>query len=121
MFSLMQIMDGGHGERTFVNNIGAAWDYYPEYLNRSFFDSHIICFGGTALVPQIHDNLTRLLAKAKNNDCITVVNTVYDFRNEKNDPGSPWPLVEDNGDYGLIDILIMDCEEAIENQRAKDY
>ncbi len=104
---------GGHGERTFVNNIGAAWEYYPEYLNRSFFDSHIICFGGTALVPRIHDNLTRLLAKAKNNDSITLVNTVYDFRNEKNDPGRPWPLVDMPGDYGLIDILIMDCEEAL--------
>jgi len=104
---------GGHGERTFVNNIGAAWDYNPDYLNRSFFDSHIICFGGTALVPHIHDNLTSLLFKAKNNDCITLVNTVYDFRNEKNNPGSPWPLVGTAGDLGLIDILIMDCEEAL--------
>ena len=103
----------GQGERTFVNNIGAAWEYYPEYLNRRFFDSHIICFGGTALVPRIHDNLTGLLAKAKKSDCITLVNTVYDFRNEKNDPGSPWPLVNMPGDYGLIDILIMDCEEAL--------
>lgn len=104
---------GGQGERTFVNNIGAAWEYYPEFLIKSFFDSHITCFGGTALVPRIHDNLTGLLAKAKKSDCITLVNTAYDFRNEKNDPGSPWPLVDMPGDYGLMDILIMDCEEAL--------
>ena len=104
---------GGHGERTFVNNIGAAWEYSPEHLNSSFFDSHIVCFGGTALVPQIHDNLTNLLTRAKDNNCITLVNTVFDFRNEKNNPGIPWPLMNSVEDYGTIDILIMDCEEAL--------
>ncbi len=105
--------DNGHGERTFVNNIGAAWDYFPENLDSQFFNSQIVCFGGTALVPQIHDNLTYLLTKAKKNNCITVVNTVFDFRNEKKNPGLPWPLVEQKADYGLIDLLIMDREEAI--------
>ena len=104
--------DNGHGERTFVNNIGAAWDYSPDFLNDSFFEADIVCFGGTALVPQIHDNLTSLLSKAKKNNCITLVNTVFDFRNEKKSPGSNWPLVEGNRNYDLIDILIMDCEEA---------
>jgi sugar/nucleoside kinase (ribokinase family) len=103
---------GGQGERTFVNNIGAAWEYSPEHLKNSFFDSHILCFGGTALVPQIHDNLTSLLTKAKNNNCITLVNTVFDFRNEKKYSGTLWPLVYSIEDYSLIDILIMDCEEA---------
>jgi sugar/nucleoside kinase (ribokinase family) len=105
--------DNGHGERTFVNNIGAAWDYSPDNLSEQFFESRIVCFGGTALVPQIHDNLTQLLRKAKKNHCITVVNTVYDFRNEKNNPGKPWPLVEEPRDYALIDVLIMDKEEAL--------
>ena len=105
--------DNGHGERTFINNIGVAWEYSTEQLTDDFFDSQIICFGGTALVPQIHDNLTLLLTKAKKNNCITLVNTVFDFRNEKNKPGEPWPLVSDFESYGLIDILIMDCEEAL--------
>ncbi|MCX6227434.1 MAG: carbohydrate kinase family protein [Bacteroidia bacterium] len=105
--------DHGHGERTFVNNIGAAWDYFPEQLTPEFFSSDIACFGGTALVPQIHDNLTLLLEKAKKNGCITVVNTVFDFRNEKANPEQPWPLVSSFESYGLIDVLIMDCDEAL--------
>jgi sugar/nucleoside kinase (ribokinase family) len=105
--------DNGHGERTFVNNIGAAWEYSRDLLNSCFFDSQIVCFGGTALVPQIHDNLTYLLDKSKRNKCITVVNTVFDFRNEKNNPEKPWPLGDSNESFGLIDILIMDHEEAL--------
>ncbi len=105
--------DNGHGERTFVNNIGAAWDYIPEMLTYDFFNAHIVCFGGTALVPQIHDNLTALLKKAKEHDCITVVNTVYDFRNEMNHPGIPWPLGDTRESLRLTDILIMDSEEAL--------
>lgn len=105
--------DHGHGERTFVNNIGAAWDLTPENIDDEFFDSHIQCFGGTALVPHLHDNLTDLLKRSKQNDCITVVNTVFDFRNQKRNPGKPWPLVDSFDDYGLIDVLIMDCEEAM--------
>lgn len=105
--------DNGHGERTFVNNIGAAWDYLPENLPDEFYDSDIVCFGGTALVPRINDELTVLLKKAKSKDCITVVNTVYDFRNEKTNPGHPWPLGNTIESFGLIDLLIMDKEEAL--------
>ena len=105
--------DNGHGERTFINNIGAAWDYSPDMLDDQFFSSHVTCFGGTALVPQIHDNLTNLLSKAKISNCITLVNTVFDFRNEKNNPGKPWSLGRSDESFPLIDILIMDCEEAI--------
>jgi sugar/nucleoside kinase (ribokinase family) len=104
--------DNGHGERTFVNNIGAAWDFTPELLDNEFFEADIQCFGGTALVPHLHDNLTSILKRSKQKDCITVVNTVFDFRNQKNNPGKPWPLVDSFNDYGLIDVLIMDCEEA---------
>lgn len=105
--------DNNHGERTFINNIGAAWDYSPELLGDDFFKADIVCFGGTALVPQIHDHLTTLLSRAKKNGCLTVVNTVFDFRNEKRNPGQPWPLVDTPENYRLIDLLIMDCEESL--------
>lgn len=105
--------DNGHGERTFVNNIGAAWDFTPKQLHDEFFNAHIQCFGGTALVPNLHDNLTTLLKRSKQKDCITVVNTVFDFRNQKLNPDKPWPLVNSVEDYQLIDVLIMDYEEAI--------
>jgi sugar/nucleoside kinase (ribokinase family) len=105
--------DNGHRGRTFINNIGTAWEYTPRFLYKSFFNSHIVCFGGTALVPQIHDNLTVLLARAKKNNCITLVNTVFDFRNEKHNPAEPWPLGKSDESYGLIDVLIMDREETL--------
>jgi len=105
--------DNHQGERTFINNIGAAWDYSPDLLGEDFFSADIVCFGGTALVPQIHDNLTALLQRAKQNGCLTVVNTVFDFRNEKKNPDQPWPLVETQEDFRLIDLLIMDCEESL--------
>lgn len=44
---------------------------------------------------------------------MTVVNTVFDFRNEKDNPGKPWPLVDFEEDYSFIDVLIMSCNEAI--------
>lgn len=105
--------DNNHGERTFINNIGAAWDYTPDLLGDDFFDANIVCFGGTALVPRIHDNLSLLLSRAKENGCITVVNTVFDFRNEKDHPDRPWPLVDTPEKLRLIDMLIMDCEESL--------
>ncbi len=104
---------GGNGERTFVNNIGAAWDFSPEMLNDDFFKSAITCFGGTALVPHIHDNLSDLLKRSKQNNSITVVNTVFDFRNEKKNPKIPWPLITSEESFELIDVLITDREEAI--------
>ncbi|MCK5701722.1 MAG: carbohydrate kinase family protein, partial [Cyclobacteriaceae bacterium] len=82
--------DHGRGERIFVNNIGAAWKYTPKHLNDAFFKSDITVFGGTALVPNIHDNLTTLLSKAKRHGSFTIVNTEYDFRNEKKYPNKNW-------------------------------
>lgn len=104
--------DGGHGERMFINTIGAAWDLNASDLDEDFFNSDIVVFGGTALVPGIHDHLTSLLAKSKKQGAITVVNTVFDFRNQKENPEMPWPLGEGNS-YPLIDILITDHEEAL--------
>jgi sugar/nucleoside kinase (ribokinase family) len=104
--------EGGHGERIFINSIAAAWEYGPENLDDAFFNSDIVVFGGTGLVPQIHDNLTTLLGKAKSRGCITIVNTVFDFRNEKANPLKKWPLGENDDSYGFIDLLITDQEEA---------
>jgi sugar/nucleoside kinase (ribokinase family) len=105
--------DHGHGERVFINSIGAAWNYLPGNLNDDFFTSDVVVFGGTALVPAIHDNLSYLLEKAKSKNCITVVNTVYDFRNEKANPQQKWPLGQTDENYSHIDLLITDYEEAL--------
>lgn len=104
--------DGGHGERAFLNSIGAAWDYRPDELDEDFFNSDIVVFGGTALVPQIHDHMTTLLKKAKSKGAVTIVNTVFDFRNEKANPEKRWPIGESNESYRYIDLLITDQEEA---------
>jgi sugar/nucleoside kinase (ribokinase family) len=105
--------DNGHGERMFLNSIGAAWEYKPDELDNEFFNSDIVVFGGTALVPQIHDHMTTLLKKAKSEGSVTVVNTVFDFRNEKANPSEKWPLGESDESYGFVDILITDREEAM--------
>lgn len=97
-------------ERTFVNDIAVAYKMTPDALSDDFFNSDIVLCGGTALVPNIHDNLTEILRKAKANGSITVVGTVFDFRNEQKDPTGPWPLVTD---WPLIDVLVLDAEEAI--------
>ncbi|MCK5821023.1 MAG: carbohydrate kinase family protein [Bacteroidales bacterium] len=101
------------GERIFINSIGAAWNYLPRELDEDFFASDIVVFGGTALVPLIHDSLSELLEKAKSKGCLTIVNTVYDFRNEKANPNSKWPLGKSDNSYGNIDLLLMDLEEAL--------
>jgi sugar/nucleoside kinase (ribokinase family) len=101
----------GNGERTFINNIGAA--YHLKDPGHEFFDADICVFGGTALVPAIHDKLGFLLRKAKERNAITVVNTVYDFRNQKKNPDRRWPLGSSDESYKLTDLLIMDLEESL--------
>ena len=105
--------DNQHGERIFINNIGAAWELYPEDLDDAFFDSNIVVFGGTALAPNIHQSLLELLKQAKEKKAVTIVNTVYDFLNEKNNPEKPWQLGRSVETYDYIDILIADMEEAL--------
>jgi sugar/nucleoside kinase (ribokinase family) len=107
------LYDGGNGERVFINTIGASWKYRPDEPDDAFFASDIVVFGGTALVPQIHDSLTSLLAAARAKGCFTVVNTVFDFRNEKAHPGRKWPLGASDDSYRHIDLLIADHEEAL--------
>lgn len=107
------LFDGGNGERVFINNIGAASDFFPSDLDDSFFESNLVAFGGTALVPNIHSSLGELLFKAKEKGAITLVNTVYDFLNEKQNPSKPWPLGKSVEAYNHIDLLICDMEESL--------
>ncbi len=102
----------GHGERIFINDIGAAWKFGPENLNEEFYESDIVVFGGTALVPHLHDGLKDLLKLSKSKGALTVVNTVYDFRSELGNPGRRWTLGGRSDSFKFIDLLIMDREEA---------
>lgn len=86
-------------------------------IDDDFFGSDIVVFGGTGLMPQIHDNLTSLLKRAKSKGCITIVNTVFDFRNEKDKPTEKWPLGESEESYGYIDLLITDPGGGSASQR----
>lgn len=119
--------DDGHGERMFLNSIGAAWDYKPEELDNDFFDSDIVVFGGTALVPKIHDHMTTLLKKAKSNGCITIVNTVFDFRNEKANPLKRWPLGQSDergnlfpSDHKFLEALSREFDAVLIKELALD-
>jgi len=112
--------NNNQGERIFINDIGAAWNFGPQKLGDDFFESDIVVFGGTALVPGLHHGLTELLKRAKAEECITVVNTVYDFHSELERPGQLWRLGESNESYHYIDLLIMDCEEALNLSGTED-
>lgn len=102
----------GKGERSFINTLGAANYFGPEDISPSFYDASIVLLGGTALVPPLHDGIHSVLQKAKEKGCITVVGTVYDFRNEKKSPHTPWPL-GNRSTYSYIDLLITDEQEAL--------
>ena len=102
----------GSGERTFVNNMGAAEELKPEDLPPGFLDADILALGGTALVPAIHDRLDEIIDGA-GASTFKLVNTVFDFRNEKRSPGKPWPIGKDHRSFSSIDLLIMDREEAL--------
>ena len=105
--------DNGHGERTFVNTIGASWHYLPQEVDDSFYEADICVFGATALVPRIHQGLTAMLKRAKSGDSLTVVNTVYDFINEKKAPEQRWPMGDSDESYQYIDLLVVDHEESL--------
>ena len=102
----------GRGERTFINNIGAAGDICPKDLQENFFNTDILALGGTALVPCIHDGLDEILERA-GESTFKLVNTVFDFRNEQKSPGNPWPLGRNHSSFSAIDLLVMDHEEAL--------
>lgn len=104
--------NNGEGERTFINSIGAAASLQPQDLPSQFYKADIITLGGTALVPGIHDQLDLLLDKIPKSS-FRLVNTVFDFRSEKNCPGKQWPMGNGPETLEKIDMLIMDKEEAI--------
>ncbi len=102
-----------NGERSFINYIGAAGEISGHDIPSSFFDADILTYGGTALTPGVHDDLSYLLRKGKESGCRNFINTVYDFRNQNLNPAKPWPLVSSVNDFKLIDLLIADNEEAL--------
>lgn len=102
----------GKGERTFINRLGAAGDFTPEDLDESFFGAQLQLFGGTALVPKLHDALRQCLSETRRRGGLAVVGTVYDFRNEQLHPERPWPLGDSIQTYRQIDLLVADREEA---------
>ena len=111
----------GKGERTFINNIGACYNYTPEMVNDDFFAADVLFFGATALTPGIHDKLTSMLKRGKENNCVNIVTTVFDFRNEKSNPGKRWPLGESDESFKLIDLLVVDWDEALKISGKADF
>lgn len=111
--------DNGHGERTFINLVGAAGSFVPEDLPDDFFRADIVAFGGTALVPALQENLAGLLRRAKAEGALTFVNLVYDFRSELLHPGEKWRLGRNDDAYPYIDILVADREEALKTSGAE--
>ena len=104
--------DNGHGERTFINTIGAAWKFLPEDIDEAFFHSDICVFGATALVPTIHHSLHTLLPKARQQGAFTLVTTVYDTINERRQV-ERWPMGDSDDSYRFTDLLITDSVEAL--------
>lgn len=111
----------GKGERTFINNIGACQNYTPDMVSDDFYNADVLFFGATALVPGIHDHLTTMLKKGRENNCANIVTTVFDFRNEKKNPGQRWPLGESDESFKLIDLLIVDWDEAMKISGKNDF
>ena len=105
--------DNGHGERTFICMTGAGNHFYPHDIDESFFNAGIAEFGGTALVPHIHECLTDLLKRAKEAGAVTVVNLVFDFYSESRRQGQKWKLGAKDDAYPYIDMLIADRDEAL--------
>jgi sugar/nucleoside kinase (ribokinase family) len=106
-------LNHGKGERAFINNLGVSRDYQPTDLGEKFFDADVLIYGATALVPQLHTNLTSLLRKGRERGGVNIVTTVYDFINEKANPEQAWPLGESDESYRLLDLLLVDYEEAM--------
>jgi len=110
--------DNGHGERSFINVIGAAGFFKPDDLPDDFFAADLVAFGGTGLVPPLHDGLTGLLRRAHTAGAATLVNLVYDFRSEQAAPGKKWSLGVQDDAYPHIDLLVADREEALKTSGA---
>ena len=105
--------DHGRGERSFINTIGTAGQLAEDDLDAAFFAADLVAFGGTAITPGLHNRLDRLLARARKNGAFTVVNTVYDFHAQQQNPTGRWPLGASDDGYRLTDLLLTDLEEAL--------
>lgn len=105
--------NNGKGEKIFINNIGSAWYYTPDMLGDDFYDASVLVLGGTALMPELHDHLNRILLRGLEEYCFNIVTTVFDFRNEKENPGHPWDIGESEDTYRYMDLLIVDWVEAM--------
>lgn len=103
---------GGKGERSFVNVIGAAGELHEKDIPKELFDTDLFILGGTALVPSLHEELDALLARAKQAGAMTIVGTIFDFKNEKKNPSGRWPYGKKDA-YTLTDLLVCDAQEAI--------
>ncbi|TVQ26863.1 MAG: carbohydrate kinase family protein [Spirochaetaceae bacterium] len=103
----------GAGERCFINTIGAAAHYSPDEIETAFYENEVVLFGGTALVPTLHDRLDECVVKAHEAGAVTVIGTVYDFRNEQRSSNTPWPLLRNERSWRALDLLITDYEEAL--------
>lgn len=103
--------DSGTGERLFINQLGVADFPAAGQLPEEFVKADIVQLGGTALVPPLHRRLPGVLRRAREAGAFTVVNTVYDFRGERERPEERWTLGSDEA-YEHIDVLICDLEEA---------
>lgn len=105
--------DHGQGERVFINDLGVAGEYGVENIPADFYDSDIALVGATALVPRLHDGICSIVQRAREQDCLTVVTTVFDFRSERANPGGRWPLGESDATYSATDLLVVDLEEGL--------
>jgi sugar/nucleoside kinase (ribokinase family) len=103
---------GGRGERMFVNAIAAADLFEPALLDEDLFFADIALLGGTAIVPPLHRGLGSILRRVRARGGLTVVNTVFDFRNEQADPVGRWPLGEDESTWRSVDLAVADQVEA---------
>ena len=102
----------GKGERTFISDVGVGSQAESGELPPCFFDADVAWFGGTALVPSLHQKLTQHLKTAKKQGMYTIVNTIFDFISKKENPSAPWKLGDGPQSYQYIDLLLMGKDEA---------
>jgi len=102
----------GYGERTFIFNIGVLSDISPMDIPQSCFEADIVLFGATAVMPRIHAQLDVLLERSKHAGALTIVTTVFDLLQEKEDPKKRWSMGSGERTFSFIDLLICDKEEA---------
>jgi len=122
--------DRGRGARCLAIEIGAAARFKSSDLRRDFFGADIVAFGGTSLVPALHDRLQELLPEARSRGALTVVDAAFDYRAERRDPFGPWPLGTHDNEaddfpgpaeaYRGCDLLVVGQAEALRLAGCRD-